>query len=162
MAVWLSAVSAGHPLLEERSVVLISVKGWVDTRAIEWRIPPQSHSTAGKVRSIWKYNSLVGKQTRDLPTCSTVPQPTTLPRTTKQISTSSNFFTATGQCMHSINSGAYRHVSVCVRLSVCEVCPLLFSVTVSVQLPFCCCVVFLAMSCNAVVQSNRSQLAAFF
>jgi hypothetical protein len=32
------------------------------------------------IRSIEKYNDLIGIQTRDLPACSIVPQPTTLPR----------------------------------------------------------------------------------
>jgi hypothetical protein len=40
---------------------------------------PQGHSTAGRMRSIEKYNGLVGNRTRDLPACSVVPQPTTLP-----------------------------------------------------------------------------------
>jgi hypothetical protein len=40
----------------------------------------QGHSTAGSITSIEKSNDLIGNQTRDLPDCSTVPQPTTLPR----------------------------------------------------------------------------------
>jgi hypothetical protein len=52
-------------------LVLISVRGWVD---------PQGHSAAGKIRSIEKSNDLIGNRTRDLPACSIVPQPTTLPR----------------------------------------------------------------------------------
>jgi hypothetical protein len=41
---------------------------------------PQGHSAAGRIRSIEKSNDLIGNQTRDLPACSIVPQPTTLPR----------------------------------------------------------------------------------
>jgi hypothetical protein len=37
----------------------------------------------GKVRSIETSNDLIGIRTRDLPACSIVPQPTTLPRATK-------------------------------------------------------------------------------
>jgi hypothetical protein len=32
------------------------------------------------IRSIEKFNDLIGNPTRDLPACSIVPQPTTLPR----------------------------------------------------------------------------------
>jgi hypothetical protein len=70
MAVWLSASRAGHPLPLGRFLVLISVK----------RLSlPQGDSAAGSVRSI-KKSSDIGNRTRDLPACSTVPQPTTLPR----------------------------------------------------------------------------------
>jgi hypothetical protein len=40
----------------------------------------QGHSAAGRIRSIEKSNDLIGNQTHDLPACSIVPQPTTLPR----------------------------------------------------------------------------------
>jgi hypothetical protein len=36
MAVRLSALRAGHPLLPGRFLVLISVRGWVDRRSIVW------------------------------------------------------------------------------------------------------------------------------
>jgi hypothetical protein len=39
---------------------------------------PQGHSAAGRIRPIEKFNYLIGNQTRKLPTCSTMPQPTTL------------------------------------------------------------------------------------
>jgi hypothetical protein len=43
---------------------------------------PQTHSAAGRIRSIEKSNELVGYRTRGLPSCSIVPQPATLPRAT--------------------------------------------------------------------------------
>jgi hypothetical protein len=36
------------------------------------------------IRSIEKSNELIGNRTRDLPACSIVPQPTTLPRAPKE------------------------------------------------------------------------------
>jgi hypothetical protein len=41
---------------------------------------PQSHSTARRTRSTEKSNDLIGNRTRDLPTCSIVPQRITEPR----------------------------------------------------------------------------------
>jgi hypothetical protein len=41
---------------------------------------PKGHNAAGRIRSIEKSSDLIGYQTRYLPTCSIVPQPTTLPR----------------------------------------------------------------------------------
>jgi hypothetical protein len=41
---------------------------------------PQGHSAAGRIKSIEKSNDLIGNRTGDLPACSIVPQPTTLPR----------------------------------------------------------------------------------
>jgi hypothetical protein len=41
---------------------------------------PQDHSAAEMIRSIEKKIHLIGTWTRDLPACSMVPQPTTLPR----------------------------------------------------------------------------------
>jgi hypothetical protein len=52
-------------------LVLISVRGWVDSK---------SHNAAGRIRSSEKSSDLIGNRTRDLPVCSIVPQPTTLPR----------------------------------------------------------------------------------
>jgi hypothetical protein len=42
----------------------------------------QAHSAVGSIRSIEKSNDLIGNRTRQLPACSTAPQPTTLPRDT--------------------------------------------------------------------------------
>jgi hypothetical protein len=36
---------------------------------------------SGRIRSIEKSNDLIGNRTRDIPACSRVPQPTSLPRT---------------------------------------------------------------------------------
>jgi hypothetical protein len=41
---------------------------------------PQGHSAAGNIRSIEKSNELIGIEICDLPSCSIVFQPTTLPR----------------------------------------------------------------------------------
>jgi hypothetical protein len=40
---------------------------------------PQGRNAAGRFRSIEKYSDLIGNRTCDLPACSIVPQPTTLP-----------------------------------------------------------------------------------
>jgi hypothetical protein len=41
---------------------------------------PLGHNAAGIIRSIKKFDDLIGNRTCDLPACSIVPQPTTLPR----------------------------------------------------------------------------------
>ena len=41
---------------------------------------PQGHSAAGRIMSMKNSNDTNGNWTRDLPTCSAVPQPTALPR----------------------------------------------------------------------------------
>jgi hypothetical protein len=67
----LSALHASHPLppTPERFLVLISVRGWVASRATVWL------EGLGKL----KKSTSSGTRTRDLLACSIVPQPTTLP-----------------------------------------------------------------------------------
>ena len=48
---------------------------------------PQGHSAAGRIMSMEKSNNTIGNQTRDLPACSAVPQPTAPPRAPWNIST---------------------------------------------------------------------------
>jgi hypothetical protein len=70
MAVSLSALRACCPLPPGKFLVLISVRGRVDPRAI----------VRLKYWVNWKIQWLIGNRARDLPACNTVPQPTTLPR----------------------------------------------------------------------------------
>jgi len=42
---------------------------------------PQDHSAAGRIMSMKKSNDTIGNRTRNLPTCSAVPQPTALTST---------------------------------------------------------------------------------
>jgi hypothetical protein len=75
MAARLLALRAGRPLQPRRFLVLISVRGRVDPRPIV--------RLKGLVK-LKKNHDLIGPRTRDLPACSIVPQPITLPRAPKQ------------------------------------------------------------------------------
>jgi hypothetical protein len=69
MAVRLSALRAGSPLLPRKFLVVISVRGWVDTRAIVW---------LEGIGELKKSNEIIGTRNRDLSACSVVSQQTTL------------------------------------------------------------------------------------
>jgi hypothetical protein len=71
MTVRLSALCAGRLLPPGRFLVLVSVRGSVDPRAIV---------RLEGLGIFKKSNNLIGIRTRDLPACSIVPQPTALPR----------------------------------------------------------------------------------
>jgi hypothetical protein len=71
MAVRLPALRAGRPSPPRK------IPG---THFYQRLSRPEDHSAAGRVRSIEKSNILIGNRIRDLPACSIVPQPTTLPR----------------------------------------------------------------------------------
>jgi hypothetical protein len=70
MAVKLWNLGGGRPLPPGRSLILISVRVWVYSRAIV-RL-----EGLGKL----KKKHLIGTRSRDFPACSIVPQSTTLPR----------------------------------------------------------------------------------
>jgi hypothetical protein len=72
MDVRLPALRAGRPLLQEDS--------WYWFLLEAESIPGPAHRATERIRSIEKSNDLIGIRTRDLPACSIVPQPTTLPR----------------------------------------------------------------------------------
>jgi len=52
---------------------------------------PQGHSAAGRIMSMKNSNDTIGNRTRDLPGCSSVPQPTAPPRATSLLATTLNW-----------------------------------------------------------------------
>ena len=71
----LSNLRTGRLYPQEILLVLISVRGSVD---------PQGYSAARRIMSMKNSNDTIGNRTRDLPTCSAVPQPTAPPRAVKR------------------------------------------------------------------------------
>jgi len=62
--------------------VLIYTPGNISGTHFCYRLSqPQGHSAAGRIMSMKNLNDSIGNQTRDLPDCSAVPQPTVSPRT---------------------------------------------------------------------------------
>jgi hypothetical protein len=54
--------------------------GNIDGTYFRYRLSqPKGHSAAGRIMAIKNYNVTVGNWNRELPTCSSVPQPTVLP-----------------------------------------------------------------------------------
>jgi hypothetical protein len=90
MAVWLSALRAGRNLHHRK----------IPGTPYCYRLSgPQGHSGAGRIQSIEKIH-LIGTRTRELPACSVVPQPTTLPRAPEMNSHKSCYDVANDITMH--------------------------------------------------------------
>jgi hypothetical protein len=74
MTVRLSVLGAGSSLPPGRFLVLISVRDWVDPRAT---------ALLEGLDKLKIFSYLIENQTRDLPTCSIMPQPTRQPRASR-------------------------------------------------------------------------------
>jgi hypothetical protein len=72
MAVRLSALRDGRLCFNTREIS--GIHSWYTMRS------SQGHSVVGRIRSLEKFNDLIGNRTRDLPACSIMLQPTRLSR----------------------------------------------------------------------------------
>ena len=70
-----------------------------------WRLSqPQGHIADGRIMSMKNYNYTIGNRTRDLPTCTAVPQPTTPPRVPSLFRSQYNYY-ARGCTIQGSNPG---------------------------------------------------------
>ena len=67
----LSSIRTGRLYPQERFLVLICVRGWVD---------PRGHSAAERIKSMTNLKYAIGNRTRDHPACNAVHQPPAPPR----------------------------------------------------------------------------------
>jgi hypothetical protein len=72
---------------------------------------PQGHSAARRIVSMKNSNDISENRLRDLPACSTVPQPTAPPRAPIKVSNSPNKNTSQSCLLHSSSRNTKRHVS---------------------------------------------------
>jgi hypothetical protein len=112
MAVRLSALSASWPLPPRRFLVLISVRGWVDPRAIVLL------EGLGKLK---KSSNFIGNRTCDLPVCNIEPQPTTLPCAPQTLIITAAKLIYLQTELNSVSRGCIlRTAYFCIQLSLCK------------------------------------------
>ena len=109
----LSALCTGLLYPQETFLVLISVRGWVNTRG---------HSAAERIMSMKNSNDTIGNRTRNLLTCSAVPQPTALPRAPTKYQAYCNFNIGKYICSKTTKSASLNlpalHITLYMRLSL--------------------------------------------